>query len=162
MRRYKQAIDREKAQSERRIFFLLFIGERFHPELILYFTFLFVYRFRERSELTPYMQTLNYMDYTADQVKDLMFDRTKFRADRQVCHSDPSSRQSIIISPYLLIKHQTYGVRVLGLIMTSHLTYRDRKVPLRKALIRSLITLLERSTKMSTTVYIYDNINLTS
>lgn len=45
-------------------------------------------RYRERSELTPYMQTLNYMDYTADQVSDLMFDRTKFRADRQVCQDD--------------------------------------------------------------------------
>ena len=44
---------------------------------------LLYFRFRERSELTPYMQTLNYMDYTADQIKDLMFDRSKFRADRQ-------------------------------------------------------------------------------
>ena len=31
------------------------------------------------------MQTLNYMDYTAEQITDLMFDRSKFRADRQVC-----------------------------------------------------------------------------
>ncbi|KAL4227118.1 hypothetical protein ACF0H5_015091 [Mactra antiquata] len=50
------------------------------------------FKFRERSELTPYMNTLNYIDYRNDQVKDLMFDRSQFSANRQMRMSDETKR----------------------------------------------------------------------
>ncbi|XP_045165308.2 uncharacterized protein LOC123529153 [Mercenaria mercenaria] len=50
------------------------------------------FKFRERSELTPYMNTLNYIDYKNDQVKDLMFDRSQFSANKQMRISEETKR----------------------------------------------------------------------
>ncbi|XP_052260754.1 uncharacterized protein LOC127864903 [Dreissena polymorpha] len=50
------------------------------------------FRFRENSELTPYLQTLNYIDYSADQVSDLLFDRSLFRAKRQMRISEETKK----------------------------------------------------------------------
>lgn len=50
------------------------------------------FKFRENSDLTPYMNTLNYIDYRNDQIKDLMFDRSQFCANRQMRISEETKR----------------------------------------------------------------------
>ncbi|XP_052779563.1 uncharacterized protein LOC128216902 [Mya arenaria] len=50
------------------------------------------FKFRERIELSPYLNTLQYIDYHAGQPTNLMFDRSKFTAKRQMRISEETKK----------------------------------------------------------------------